>query len=217
MNREAELSAPVEAWLRARGYEVYVEVPFSYRNVDMVGAKDGRIIAVELKTSLSRGVLYQSSRLTIGAHEVYAAVGTKPRQAGVDRCYRCGVGVLSVRDGKVDRVAESTGFMRDGVPVGPSVAYLKILLNTVAKMEPGGVGGKPNEKGVGPAADVERAVAEYRETRPLATWREMFDSIQNHYVSAQSMCGAMKKIKERRYYREREHEERTKRRSLPPG
>lgn len=177
--REAALFPAVKAWLEARGYAVYAEVPFYSSCIDVVGTKGKSIVAVELKTSLTRKVLCQASLNQLFTRESYAAVATRPRK--LDQAREAGVGVLSVHDGRVAVLLDSAG------PYTPNPHHVKRILE-YCQGEPGdGVGGKPCLLGQGPAQDCKRRVEEYREKHPKATWREIFAAVPNHYASHNSM------------------------------
>lgn len=67
---EADLYGPVAEYLRACGYEVRGEV----RNVDIVARRDGEIVAVELKRSMSLAVVLQAVDRQRSVDRVYVAV-----------------------------------------------------------------------------------------------------------------------------------------------
>lgn len=95
--KESDLYIPVRDWLRSCGYTVHVEV----FGTDVVGINDaGHLVAVELKTGMTRGLYEQLSLRTMWADEVWAAVPPnvdRPR-SGWDYY---GYGLLIVKDGRV--------------------------------------------------------------------------------------------------------------------
>lgn len=193
--KEVDLSEPVRLWLESRGYEAYAEVPFLYSIPDWLGKhrEDGTTIAVEMKRSLTRAVMHQVYTLNLACEFVYVAVGTRPRQKGIDRCTKHGIGVLSVVDGVVHVVAESV--TRKNFP---GKAWKRQLLERLKLCEPGGVAGKPTELESGPAQDCYERVQEYKRLHPKATWDEIFENVANHYASTRSMAGSMRAVVERR-------------------
>lgn len=184
--REKELFPPIKAWLESAGFTVYTEVPLWGSNVDVVGERDDLQIAIELKMSLSRKVIHQAMRSKACTPCCYCAVPTKPRQDGLDAAKRQGVGVLRVKEGKVELVLApwSDGWRR----------RRKFRTGNLA---PGEEAGKPNLKGEGPGQEVLRLVNEYREKNPKATWKEMYANVPNHYASYRSMQTSVAKTIER--------------------
>ena len=96
--RETDMAEPVGKWLKERGYTVYAEVFSFWRIIDLVGSKNGEIVAVEMKLSLTKNLLRQAYRALLHAHYTYVAVPTRPRETGVEKCRKHGIGVLMVTD-----------------------------------------------------------------------------------------------------------------------
>jgi len=193
---EASLSAPVQRWLAEAGYAAYVEVPMFERTVDIIGlaGEPGKevIIAVELKTSLTEAVRLQALGNNIFANTSYCAVATTPRKASLDDCRKLRLGVLQVKGENVIRQVHA---FRHGGRV--FLHYQKQCLEQHSRMQPGGIAGMPQLAGEGPAQDVARRIAKYREKHPKATWRELFEMIPHHYSSPHSMVGAMASLRDR--------------------
>lgn len=196
---EAAMSPLVSAWLEDQGYEVYAEVPTpgGASHIDLVGwvAAEDRIACVEMKRSLTQQVRRQAYLHQSHTSETYVAVGTNPTKKSLAHCEKLGIGVLRV-NGDVSVLLQPqdrrmTTFFRE---------RLKTYLNAMA---PGGIGGLPNLRGQGPAQECYEQVQKYRERLPQATWKEMYENVPNHYVSANSMCGAMRMVEERRAFLER--------------
>jgi len=108
MTREADLYAPIKAYLTRQGYEVKGEVGAA----DVVARRDDDIVVVELKLGFSLALFHQGlERLALTDH-VYLAVPAggqaKPLKANVKLARRLGLGVLSVRlrDGFVEALAD---------------------------------------------------------------------------------------------------------------
>lgn len=183
---EADLSKPISDWLTYMGYTVYVEVP-NYHSagcIDIVGRKDQDLICVELKTSLNDNVLRQTYRSNMVTHMVYAAVARKPQPSRLLKAKERGIGVILVKEGlRVLLEPSNTNDLFE-----PAVERIHQYLN---HMQSGGIGGKPCLKGVGPAKECGRRVIEYLKEHPNAKWKEIYQNVPNHYVSASSMYGAM--------------------------
>jgi len=171
------------------GYTVYVEVPLPHgaRKIDIVGRKDKELICVELKMSLSRGVIHQASLCRMATPKVYAAVSRKPRLGSLTPASEQGIGVLLVNE-TVKVVKEPTEVINlDYFLEG----YCKRMHQYLDHMPIGGIGGKPCLKGVGPAKECGRRVIEYLKVHPDAKWKDIYKDVPNHYASANSMYGAM--------------------------
>jgi hypothetical protein len=190
--REMQLSAPVTAWLESQGLTVYAEIPYHGRCVDHAGLSEDRVVIVELKQCLSRTVMLQLGSGTTITPWCYAAVASKPSKASLDLFARCGLGVLSVRDGAVKVLLEPVD---RGYVFKPHVAGFR---ERCAEMGPGGVAGVPTLRGQGPAQTVYDRVCAYRSGRAGATWREIYEAVGNHYCSPSSMRGAMEFVEFRR-------------------
>ena len=178
--RESDLSAPVSAWLRARGFEVYAEVPIDQRLADLVGvrpykADEPHYAVVELKAGLTEAVARQASRSIPFAHEVYVAVGTYPAKRGVGWkiCESRGIGVLSVKTGSIRRVTRSNLFE----------PYLEL---NIRNGKPGGRGGLTTAERT-PAQDVQKAIVAYVTEHPEATWTDIYHVVPNHYAHVKSL------------------------------
>lgn len=178
---ESELTGPVCRWLRRRGLIAYCEVPAQGRCVDIV-AVGAQLVAVELKASLSKTVIYQAMTTQNFADQSWCAVPTNPRC--LDSAERRGVGVLRVSNGRVKILLQAVTNSRP-FP-GPQLRMRERL----AGMEAGGLAGIPTPYGDGPAQRVARLVAPlYRAGIP---WREIWSRIPNHYASHKSMAGVMR-------------------------
>lgn len=97
--READLYAPVKAFLAAQGYEVKAEV----EGCDVVARRDGAVLIVELKSRFGLDLLLQGvDRLKL-ADAVYLAVPRLGRRWRDIKalCQRVGLGLLLVEHGQV--------------------------------------------------------------------------------------------------------------------
>jgi len=197
---ESDLSKPVSDWLAAKGYVPYAEVAFprdSARTIDIVARKDNELILVELKVSLTPSVISQTFMCDLITSQRYAAVGTRPTRKGIDRCRQVGIGLLSVRDGRVNVLLHpqitddmGQGWVRED--------YSRLIHETLDRMTPNGIGGVPCMKGVGPAQECYDRVQAYKAGHPKATWREIFANVSNHYSSYANMYSGMRFVAERR-------------------
>jgi hypothetical protein len=199
MRKESEMSGPISEWMTSLGYVPYAELnPSAIRAIDMVGwDKTGdRIIAVEMKRSLTVGVIHQALSNLSYAHKIYCAVYSDPRSKGLAMCERFGIGVLRVVGNMVVDILEAKSS-------GVSRWQYEAVTEMMKRIPPGGIGGLQDTKGKGPAQEVERLIEEYRQEHPKATWKEMFEKIPNHYASYQSMRTAMSFVDVRRKLRVR--------------
>lgn len=205
--KEVDLSAPIAAWLKQQQrHTVYTEVPYYGRVVDVIGRRGRHLIGVELKLTLTveghrakrwpfqwrMSAVEQANVLKLGMLDVYVAVPVKPRQKGVNACEKLGIGILhvAVKTGNVEVL-----FRPRGLKDEPNA---RVLHRRLDRMKPGGIAGKPNQKGVGPAQAVERKIKAYRRKHARATWRELFENIPNHYANPNSMRQAMEHVRVRR-------------------
>lgn len=189
---EARLFDRLAEDFRARGFQVYGEVPGKYQNMvhDMVAVRRRWLypVVVEIKTSFTRHLLYQATMAQLTSPVVFAAAGTKPGKNAIDRAGQHGFGILSLTDGRVQLV------MRPVIHIKPWEPGLESLRETLSEMDDeGGRGGLPTLKGEGPAIEVFHAVQEYRKAHPQARWREVFANVPNHYSSVGSLVCCMNK------------------------
>jgi hypothetical protein len=115
--RESDLYAPVKQHLEALGYTVRGEVG----RCDVVGVCGDTMLAVELKLTFGLPVLYQALRRLASVDLVYVAVGVPEGRTArgnwdaqvpdsVRLCRMLGVGLLSVRDGRIVVHADPTPY-----------------------------------------------------------------------------------------------------------
>jgi len=203
--KETDLAKPVADWMRDRGYTVYAEIPCLFRCVDFIGLRNSDILCIELKRSLTTKqpkrarhytspVLYQARSCQIITSDVYVAVATKPRNSSIDICKENGVGVLMVQS--KDKVIEIIPPHKRVEPL----AYLQKEVKTrCITIGPSDDAGKPQQIGEGPAQDCQQRIDEYRKTHPKATWAEIYLNVLNHYCSVNSLYGAMRMARERKW------------------
>jgi hypothetical protein len=163
------------------------EVPWHSRSIDAGGTKDGDLILIEAKTSFTIGLRQQLNGLPFYAHFALGVVGSKPRGDATEWCGKWGIGLWMVRGIEITELA----------PMRRQSAPTLSLMDRIQRMPEGVGGGRPNLKGIGPAQETQAEIDKYRATHPGATWKELFENIPNHYVSAKSMASAMKNNQER--------------------
>jgi hypothetical protein len=197
---EYELSGPVTAWLTEQGFTVYTEQPPAVGGgpVDVVGLRGREIVAVELKLCLTHHLIIQAWNHQLWANRSWVCVASAPQPRGMDVCKKHGVGVLRVVEEEVIVVYEAA----KGEKNWPHGIYVERALERLKQATPGGTGGRPNERGVGPAQDCQRRVDEYLKGHPGATWKQIYAEVENHYVSVQSMYGALKINRDRLWMRD---------------
>ena len=104
--KEADLYAPVKAYLEARGYEVKAEIGAC----DLMARRaDEPALVVELKTTFSLALVMQGVARQSMFDDVYLAVAVPPKRGWGPRyrdilalCRRLGLGLLAVRGDSVE-------------------------------------------------------------------------------------------------------------------
>lgn len=117
--KESDIYLPLKTFLEDKGYEIKSEV----RDCDVVGINsDGSVIAVEMKLIFGLPVIYQALSRLSAVDYVYIAVpvpdGKVARktwdhqhQDRVRLCRMLGVGLISVRDGRVNLDADPVPYV----------------------------------------------------------------------------------------------------------
>lgn len=174
-------------WLDGLGYVPYAEVPNYGTCIDIVAIREpiGELIAVEMKTGLTKNVISQAYVAQLVAERVYCAVLSKPRPISLDKCADLGIGVVRVVEGAVEVLLGPT--LKKVISPGAKERVVEQLRLRV----PGGIAGKPTLKGEGPAQECARRVKLWRVEHPGATWREIYTNVENHYSNMVSMRGAL--------------------------
>jgi hypothetical protein len=191
--KESQLYPIIKSFFEEKGYEVFAEVPFYSSSIDCVALKGHEIVGIELKMSLSQKVLHQAHLDRLGCHRTYAAVPTRPRDSSIKRAQKYGVGVLVIKTG-----SNGTSVVTEILPAISSndESHVKDQIRsycaTIGETEP--VGGIPNLKGTGPAISCAKRVKEYLHQHPDATWKELYENVDNHYAHHGSMRNAMKRF-----------------------
>lgn len=186
---EINLAGPVIKHFVDMGYKYAQE----WFNVDLVFFKNDHIIAVELKKSLSKKVIFQAWNDYYYAHLAYAAVGTMPRATSLEKAKEHGIGVIAVNTGGIEillpapKKKEATNWRDKCLKQLKEADEKGYLCNKDI------IAGRPNMRGEGPAQICKRRVNEYLKTHPNATWKEIYANVQNHYSSFRSMQSALSK------------------------
>lgn len=184
--RESEMWPVVSGWFKARGFRVYGEVPDVGSAVDLVAYDGQRLEAGELKTSLSRKVLYQACLNQNWADASWCIVPTAPKNLALP--IRWGLGVLQwSRERAVVLVAPNAAAQHARSPhIEHSRRIIELL--GMCYQRPGGLA---NLAGEGPAQDCARRVVAWLATNPARRWIEVFRGVPNHYVNAKSLASVM--------------------------
>lgn len=93
---ELEMQQEIAELLRKRGFDVYLEVPFLSRSIDIVAVKNGKILAVELKLSDWRKAIAQSADHLHGADQSFICLPRKTRinDEMIDMVLANGIGLM---------------------------------------------------------------------------------------------------------------------------
>ena len=159
----------------------------------MVAQKGDILIAIEMKVCLTKKVIRQAYFATLETPWCYAAIRSNPTKKGIEKAKNIGIGIIKVTD-KVEIILDPN-------PISKSWRNGNKIKSILSQIEPGGIGGMPCIRGVGPAQSVFDEVQKYKETRPKATWRELYKNIPNHYCSSSSMYNAMRTVEYNRLSR----------------
>lgn len=182
--KEYKLSDPVREYFEKQGYKVYTEIPIAGSQIDIIAIKNSFIIAVELKTTLSRQLICQCIRHQKDCNVIYAAVPVNPSSRNIERYKNNLIGIIKVSD-KVEMVLEGSEhnlFSED--------KHTR-MLNYCETILPGGIGGMPTQIGKGPAIECAKRVKNYILDNPGTNWKEIFENVHNHYYTYKSMKSAL--------------------------
>lgn len=185
---ESDMSLPVMRWLDGLGYTPYAESQNYDTCIDIVAMKgpEPKLIAIEMKVGLTQHVIRQAYIAQLVAEQSYCAVLSRPRPSSLAKCADLGIGVLRVEDGVVRELLRP----RPKKSISPGAK--DFMVQQLQRRPPGGVAGKPILKGEGPAQKCARRVLSWRKRNPGATWRDVYSAVDNHYVSMESMRGALR-------------------------
>ncbi|MEQ9640227.1 MAG: DUF2161 family putative PD-(D/E)XK-type phosphodiesterase [Alphaproteobacteria bacterium] len=112
--REAELYAPVKAFLAGQGYDVKAEV----EGCDVVAVRDGAVVVVELKVRFNLDLLLQGVNRLKLTDAVYIAVPRLGRRWRDIKalCRRIGLGILLVEHGEARAILDPVPYVPRGNP-----------------------------------------------------------------------------------------------------
>jgi len=183
---ESRLYAPVRNWLLADGYVVHPEA----WGHDVVAYKGERIVVVELKMAFTRTLYFQLIRASLFANSVFAGIKSKPRKSSLEVCRNHEFGILNVGEGvAVELSPPDSGRHMIQSHHDDALSALKAWVTPLDE-----VAGLPTLKGDGPAIRCAERIRKYLETRPMASWKEIFRDVPNHYAHHRSLRGAMPSI-----------------------
>ncbi len=194
--RESELFPPLKKHFKRLGYKVYAEVPVNYRGVDFVAVKGSEQISVEMKLHFNRGVVWQANQNTGSFPYSYVAYPVKKftvfddeqywelresTRLHVDHCMNWGIGILQV------------------LPHGTIFKALEAKENKIQrpfdfslyKERKDDEAGLPYQKGVSAGHYELKLIRAYIKKHPNTNWKEIYENVQNHYSSPQSLSGSM--------------------------
>ncbi len=118
------------AWLEGAGYRVTREVPILIRRADLVGARDGDLVAIELKLRDWREALRQALAYQLAADHVWVAMPLGTASNAYRQRWRFeaeGIGLLAVDD---------EGGVRTPIPAKVSPRLLPFLREGVLQRPP---------------------------------------------------------------------------------
>jgi len=195
--KETEVAAPVVAWLRESGWDVYQEVECRVRRADIV-ARRGRLVwVIEVKRSLDLNLMTQGRGWIGLAHMVSLAYPRRrnSRTADAAKHYASmdGLGLVEVF---------RTWKLRDG---GRDVAVLRVeemarpAMNRRARPkfrlteahQTYAEAGNADGRFWSPFKETCTAVAAVVSEHPGLTIREVVDRVDHHYASKQSARGSL--------------------------
>lgn len=181
---EADLFPIVSNWLIAQGFRVYAEVHYKRHDIDVVGDKPGKQVAIELKPSFTRNLKSQLQICKRGTHWVYSCTFSMPRKKNLAWCKRMGIGVLVVKGRTLVVLSEPE-------QIGKSVTWINL------KHAPQNIiGGVPSGEDKHPARDVYERISAYLVKNGETDWDEAFAAVPNHYAHAYSMQSSMMRYAE---------------------
>lgn len=192
--KEVTLAEPTFNYFKKKGFKLYAEYSISFRPVDFIAYKKDKLIAIELKTSLNKKVIQQACSCKSSVDLVYIVVSTNPNKSSLKKCQKFGLGVISIKD-EVNLLLEpsSEGYT--------NIKKKNQTIKHLSTMEESKDAGKPNLKGEGPAQSIENKVKKLR--KKGKSWKEIYNTIPNHYSSYKSLQSSMSLLEERKYINSR--------------
>ncbi len=173
------MADPVSAWMRSLFLEVIPEVAVVRSQVDLVGMSvDWRVMhAVEMKTTWNRSLFRKFSWLASVADYLWFATKGSPSKPTLDALRQRGIGVFSVQQGVILTPRRNTKIAQ---------RYRVRAIDKAKRASRDVVAGLPTLKGQGPAQRCWTAIESFVISNPLASVRDVFESVPNHYAHYQS-------------------------------
>lgn len=187
---EKDLFAPLKKYFNEAGYKVFTEVPNHYRCIDFVAVKGDEQIAVEMKMHFNIQVIRQAGQNVRCFQKSYIAVPTNNPDKFVEKYrnhklmqyvlqYKLGM-LLLFKHGNVVEFLE-------GITQPPHQIY---DFSTFEENE-FDEAGLPFQKGKSTAFIALDRIKKYVTEHPHADWKEIYDNVQTHYASHQSLRSSM--------------------------
>ena len=185
--KESQLFAPLKTHFKALGFTVYAEVPNGFRTVDIVCVQRKLQIAIEMKTSLNKQVLYQAWLNKQHFNKSYVATPKAPNfnLQWMNESWVSSIGILQVENGKVIT-------HREAAIQSPQKPYDF----TVFEEKDDDTAGVPWNKGKSEAKVVLERIKHFLKTNPPNkwNWKDIYNGIQNHYANRYSLKNSMLKF-----------------------
>lgn len=192
--KEKDLFPPLKKSFKELGYTVYAEVPYFYRGIDFVAVKGEDHIAVEMKMSFSHKVISQANLNSGGFGKNYVAFPVKKpilynddlwkREKLLEKfelCRKMGIGIYQVLP---------SGIIFEAMEARYKKPY-RIFDFSQYEENDNDEAGIPCQKGVSMGYMELKAIKAYVQENPNASWREIYENVQNHYSSPSSLSGSM--------------------------
>lgn len=190
---EKDLFPPLKKYFKELGYKVYAEVACGYRGIDFVAVKGNDQIAVEMKTSFNFQVIRQATTNTYSFGKSYVAYPVKKFKIfkepineklaeKYNRCIRQGIGII--------QIVQPHDIIFEALEAEYNKPYRLFDFSQYEENE-NDEAGLPYQKGVSEGYYELKAIKEYVRKNQNATWKEIFNNVQNHYSSPSSMSGSM--------------------------
>lgn len=196
--KEKDLFPFLKKHFKEQGFKVYSEVACFYRGVDFVAVKGDEHIAVEMKMSFNKSVIYQASgNITSFGNSYVAYPVKKATMFHNDEAY------WKLRESVRNRYEfcrqRGIGIMQIILPHGIIFTALEAVYQkpyrifdfSQYKERATDEAGLPCQKGVSEGYYELKAIKAYVRKHPEAKWKEIYDNVQNHYSSPQSLAGSM--------------------------
>lgn len=184
---EQLLSAPVSKLLESHGFKVFTEVPYYRRSIDIVGVhQDHReVIAVELKVSVTTGVINQALKNQSISDHSYVAVAGMPKNTSINRCEAEGIGLIAVTGSK-----EARYILRPKHRELLHYIRRRRIEVAIGQMKSGGTAGLPCNS-MDPKQAMASLVKAFIAKNPGASWQTVWEHVPNDYKHPNSLAAAM--------------------------